>query len=71
MNTTICTLTVGTVARESDTSPPTVRLYGNLGLIEYIKASDGTRLHGQDTPAQVREIKARRLKNRGGNRRRA
>lgn len=63
------TLTVGAVARKANTCLVTVRLYGDLGLIEYVRASDGTRLHGPEAPELVRRIKARRLANRGGNRR--
>lgn len=63
-------LTVGAVARQAETCPATVRLYGDRGLIEFVTASDGTRLHGPDVPGRVRAIKQQRLANRGGTRRR-
>lgn len=71
MNTSAYTLTVGAVARQAETCPATVRLYGDRGLLDFVTASDGTRLHGPDAPGRVREIKRVRLLNRGGARRRA
>lgn len=59
------------VAREVPCAEALVRLYGDLGLLRYRTASNGVRLYPPGTAEQVREIKAQRLKNRGGNRRTA
>ena len=57
--------TTGQVAREAGVSQPTVRLYANLGLLECITASDGTRLFPAGAADLVRQICRQRLANRG------
>jgi DNA-binding transcriptional MerR regulator len=59
---------VGKVARDGEVSPPTVRLYAKLGLIEVRKASNGFDLYQRGAGAKVKQIHAERLKNRGGKR---
>lgn len=63
--TAACTRTTGQVAREAGVSQPTVRLYADLGLIACVTASDGTRLFSADAADLVRQIRTRRLANRG------
>lgn len=57
--------TTGTLAREAEVSPPTVRLYANLKLINYTVDSRGNRLFAPGTAAKVREIYAARMNHRG------
>jgi DNA-binding transcriptional MerR regulator len=57
--------TTGSLARDAGVSPPTVRLYANLGLLPYVLASDGTRLFAADAAELVRQICTQRLANRG------
>jgi DNA-binding transcriptional MerR regulator len=59
------TETPAAIARAAGTSIPTVRLYGDLGLIPFLKSSNGTRLHRRDAAASVRDILKSRLANKG------
>lgn len=65
------TETSGAVARRAGVSPPTVRLYADAGRLEYVTASNGTRLFRPDAAEEVKKILAERLANRGGHRRTA
>ena len=56
--------TSGKLARDSETTVPTVNLYAKLGLLEYIEASNGVKLFRTGQAARVREIKQQRLKAR-------
>jgi DNA-binding transcriptional MerR regulator len=58
--------TTGAVAREAGVSPPTVRLYCDLGLIDFTVDSRGNRLCVPGTAAKVREIYSERMNRRGG-----
>jgi len=59
------------LARIAGTTGATVRLYDDLGLLPFRVASNGVRLHRRSDAGRVREIMVERLRNRGGNRRRA
>jgi DNA-binding transcriptional MerR regulator len=65
------TETTGAVARAGDATAPTVRLYGDLGLIPFITISNGTRLHRKDAGKRVREILLQRLAARNGRNRKS
>ena len=54
------------VSSESDTTPPVVRLYAELGLIDAERDSNGNWLFGEKAPEQVRRVKAERMARRGG-----
>jgi DNA-binding transcriptional MerR regulator len=58
--------TSGAVAREARVSPPTVRLYSDMGLIEFVLDSRGCRLYRPGTAELVRQIYERRMARRGG-----
>ncbi len=57
--------TTGKLARQADVSQPTVRKYADAGLLDFIVASDGTRLFRRDQAARVQEIYASRMARRG------
>lgn len=57
--------TTGELARQSMVAPPTVRRYADMGLLDFVVASNGTRLFRQGQAEKVREIYAGRLANRG------
>jgi DNA-binding transcriptional MerR regulator len=59
------TETPAAIARKAGVSVPTVRLYGNLGHIEFVTSSNGTRLHKPSAADRVREILPKRLANKG------
>jgi DNA-binding transcriptional MerR regulator len=59
------TETPAAIARAANVSVPTVRLYGDMGLIPFVKSSNGTRLHRRDAAASVRDILKSRLANKG------
>jgi DNA-binding transcriptional MerR regulator len=59
------TETTSAVARASGLSVPTVRLYGDLGLLRFIVASNGTRLHPKGSGDQAAEHARKRLASRG------
>ncbi len=54
------------VSGESDTTPPVVRLYAELGLIDAERDSNGNWVFGEKAPEQVRLVKAERMARRGG-----
>jgi DNA-binding transcriptional MerR regulator len=62
--------TTGKLARDSEVASPTVALYAELGLLDYIRSSNGARLFRAGQADQVRQIYAERMANRGrrGNR---
>lgn len=59
------TETPAAVARAANVSVPTVRLYGDLGYIQFIKSSNGTRLHRPEAAVSVRQMLQTRLANKG------
>lgn len=54
-------VTSGVLARRADVSVPTVTRYADLGLLDHIRASDGTRLFLLGQESTVRRIRAARL----------
>jgi hypothetical protein len=56
--------TSGKLARDSETTVPTVALYARLGFLEYITASNGVMLFRTGQGPRVREIKRQRLEAR-------
>jgi len=56
--------TTGELARKSHVSQPTVRKYADAGWLEFIVASDGTRLFREGQADRVRGILAQRMANR-------
>ena len=56
--------TSGELARKAKVTQVTVRKYADLGLLEFIVASNGTRLFRAGQSKKVREILAERLANR-------
>jgi DNA-binding transcriptional MerR regulator len=59
------TETPAAIARMAGVSVPTVRLYGDLGYIEFVKSSNGTRLHKPGAADRVREMLPKRMANKG------
>jgi DNA-binding transcriptional MerR regulator len=59
------TETTSAISRASGASIPTIRLYGDLGLIQFIEASNGTRLHRKDAGERVAQLLRQRIANRG------
>ena len=54
------------VCNKSDTSPPTVRQYAALGLIDGERDSNGNWIFAANAPDQVRRVKAERMTRSGG-----
>jgi DNA-binding transcriptional MerR regulator len=59
------TETSSAIGRASGMTPATVNKYADLGLLDFIRASDGTRLFRAGQEEKVREIHAERMRNRG------
>jgi hypothetical protein len=57
--------TSGALARQSRVAVPTIVKYAEAGWLDYIVASDGTRLFRAGQADRVREIFERRMANRG------
>jgi DNA-binding transcriptional MerR regulator len=57
--------TTSKLAREAEVTAPTVRAYANKGWLDFITASDGTRLFRAGQAPKVREIYAKRIAQRG------
>ena len=53
------------LARDAVVTAPTVTLYATLGLLDFIRSSNGTRLFRAGQAQRVRSILATRLANRG------
>ncbi len=62
-------VTTGTLAREAGTSTVTVLRYAAAGLLQYRRASDGSRLFKRGQAHVVREQLAQSLSMRGKHRR--
>jgi hypothetical protein len=58
--------TSGKLARDAETTVPTVNLYARLKLLDYITASNGVKLFRKGQAAKVREILSQRMANRRG-----
>jgi len=58
-------VTTSALARETGLTQPTIRTYCRLGLLDFIVASDGTRLLAKGQANKVRSINERRLAQRG------
>ncbi len=56
--------TSGKLARDAETTVPTVLLYARLGLLDFIVASNGVKLFRDGQAERVREIKRQRLEAR-------
>ena len=59
------TETTSELARQTKLTQPTIRKYCALGLLDFIVASDGTRLLRKGQVEKVRAIHAQRLAQRG------
>lgn len=58
-------MTSGTLARSAVTSTVTVNRYADAGLLEFKRASDGTRLFKRGQEQRVRDLMVERMANRG------
>jgi DNA-binding transcriptional MerR regulator len=56
--------TTGKLARESELTVVTIATYADLGLLDFIRCSNGTRLFRSGQAPRVREIYAERMANR-------
>lgn len=59
------TETSAAIGRAALASIPTVKLYGDLGFIEFIWSSNGVRLHRPSASKTVRAVLKKRLANKG------
>jgi hypothetical protein len=57
--------TSGKLAREAKVAVATVSLYAELGLLDFIRCSNGVKLFRGGQAARVKEILAERLASRG------
>jgi DNA-binding transcriptional MerR regulator len=57
--------TTSTLARAANVTAPTVRLYADLGLLDFQRASNGVRLFRAGQAPKVREIFSQRMAKRG------
>jgi DNA-binding transcriptional MerR regulator len=53
------------VARDAEVTAPTVTRYADLGLLDYIRSSNGTRLFRPGQAERVKQIYAQRVANKG------
>jgi hypothetical protein len=60
--------TSGKLARDAETTVPTVNLYAKLKLLDFIVASNGVKLFRTGQAPVVRKIKQQRLKKRARSR---
>jgi DNA-binding transcriptional MerR regulator len=58
------TETTTKLARDAEKTQPTIRKYANLGLLDFIVASDGTRLFKPGQATKVRQIFESRMAGR-------
>ena len=59
------TETSGKLSRDSGVTVPTLTLYADLGLLDFIRSSNGMKLFRAGQADKVREIYAQRMANRG------
>ena len=57
--------TTSQLARDAEVTPPTIRLYADMDLLDYVVASNGVRLFCTGQAARVREIYRARMAHRG------
>jgi DNA-binding transcriptional MerR regulator len=57
--------TSGTLARGAQVAVATISLYAELGLLDFIRCSNGVKLFREGQAGKVREILAERMANRG------
>ncbi len=57
--------TSSTLARQAEVTQPTIRKYADAGLLDFVVASDGTRLFRKGQSDRVRSIYAERMARRG------
>lgn len=57
--------TTSELARQTEVTPPTIRKYADLGLLEFVIASNGVRLYRPGQADRVRKIYKERMANRG------
>lgn len=57
--------TTSALARESKVTAPTIRLYADLGLLDFQRASNGVRLFRAGQADRVRKIYEQRMAKRG------
>lgn len=57
--------TASKLAREAEVTTPTVRTYANHGWLDFIIASNGTRLFRAGQASKVRDIYTKRVAQRG------
>jgi DNA-binding transcriptional MerR regulator len=57
--------TSGKLSRDSGVSVPTVNLYAEMGLLDFVRISTGCRLFRVGQAEKVRAIYAKRMANRG------
>ena len=59
------TETTGTLARKAGHASPTIRVYADLGLLDYVRAANGVRLFRTGQEDRVRQLCAERIARRG------
>lgn len=57
--------TTSQLAREAEVTPPTIRLYADMALLDFVVASNGVRLFRTGQADRVREIYRQRMAQRG------
>jgi hypothetical protein len=57
--------TTGSLARQAGVAPPTVRKYADEALLDFVTASNGTRLFREGQAGRVQEIYRERIARRG------
>lgn len=57
--------TSGQLAREAGTTVALIQRYAELGLLKYVRASNGVRLFAPGQAGTVRRVYAQRMANRG------
>ncbi len=56
--------TSGKLSRDAETTVPTVLLYAKLGLLDFVVASNGTKLFRSGQADKVRQLKKKRMAER-------
>lgn len=57
--------TSSALARDAGVTVQTISLYSRLGLLSFIRASNGTRLYARGQATKVRKLCAQRMAGRG------
>jgi DNA-binding transcriptional MerR regulator len=53
------------LARDAEVTVPTVNLYAELGLLDFMRLSNGMRLYAAGQASRVRQIYTERMSNKG------